>query len=75
MLGKAYGMSLVVIVDDYSMFISKVTLGWEEWQDKWITIPFKTRAMGMILVLIVGAHGICQQNKRKENWGDKRSSF
>ena len=30
LLGKAYGMTLVVIVDDYSTFISKESLSWED---------------------------------------------
>ena len=33
MLGKAYGMTLVVIVDEYSVFIYKASLSQEDWQD------------------------------------------
>ena len=58
LLGKAYGMTLVVIVDDYSVFISKTSLSWEDWWDKWIAVPFKTRGTSVILVLIVSAYSV-----------------
>ena len=58
MLGKAYGMTLVVIVDGYSAFISKASLSREDWRDKRIAAQFKARGTSVTLVLIVGAYSI-----------------
>ena len=41
LLGKAHGMTLVVIVGDYSMFVSKASLR----RDKHIAAQFKTIGM------------------------------
>ena len=58
MLGKAYGMTLVVIVNDYSVFIGKANLSREDWRDKQIATQFKTRGMSVTLVLIVGDYSV-----------------
>ena len=39
LLGKPYGMTLVVIVDDYSTFVNNANLGWEDWRFKWVAAP------------------------------------
>ena len=51
-------MMLVVIVDDYSTFVSKASLSREDWWDKQIVAQFKTRGTSMTLVLIVDAYSI-----------------
>ena len=49
-------MTLIVIVDDYSAFISKASLSQEDWGDNRIVAQFKTRGMSVTLVLTYCGH-------------------